>query len=101
MGCFHGPEGPCSLRLRNVIDFHPGNPCLRIDPFDFAQGRSWGTRFFGGIGVLCAAAVFDGELVAGVWREELGGEAEAVGEGLGGEQGVLAFAELGVVEVDG
>ncbi len=29
------------------------------------------------------------------------GEAEALGEGLGGEEGVLALAELGVVEVDG
>ena len=49
---------------------------------------------------LGAAAVADGELVAGVGGEEAGDEAEAVGEGLRGEERVLAFAELGVVEVD-
>ncbi len=50
---------------------------------------------------LGAAAVADGELVGGVGREEAGDEAETVGEGLRGEEWVLAFAEFGVVEVDG
>ena len=35
-----------------------------------------------------------------VWREEFGYEAEAFGEGLRGEERVLALAQLGVVEVD-
>jgi len=54
----------------------------------------------GGLG-LAAAAVADGEVVAGVGWEEGGDEAEAVGEGCRGEEWVLALAEFGVVEVDG
>ena len=49
--------------------------------------------------VLRASAIADGELVAWVWGKEFGDEAKAVGEGLRGEQRVLALAEFGVVEV--
>ena len=52
-------------------------------------------------GGLGAAAVADGELVGGVGWEEFGYVAEAFGEGLRGEEGVLALAQFGVVEVDG
>ena len=48
-----------------------------------------------------SAAVADGEVVVGIGWEEAGDEAEAFGEGLGCEEGVLALAEFGVVEVDG
>ncbi len=51
--------------------------------------------------VSSAAAVADGELIAWVWREELGDVAEALGERLRGDEGVLALAELRVVEVAG
>ena len=47
-----------------------------------------------------AAAVAEGELVAGWGWVEVGDEAEAVGHGGDGEQGVLALAQVGVVEVD-
>jgi hypothetical protein len=50
---------------------------------------------------LVAAAVADGEVVALGCGKEVVGEAEAVGEGGGGEEGVFAFAEVGVVEIDG
>jgi hypothetical protein len=43
-------------------------------------------------GISGAATVADGELVARVRGEELGYEAESLGEGLRGEEGVLAFA---------
>jgi hypothetical protein len=59
---------------------------------------AWGREFdAGGLGT---AAVADGELVGWVGWEEFGYVAEAFGEGLRGEEGVLALAELGVVEVD-
>src|SRR6266403_1972863 len=48
---------------------------------------------------LGAAPIADGELICGVGRKEAGDEAESVGEGLRGEKRVLAFAELGIVEV--
>ncbi len=50
---------------------------------------------------LSAAAVADGEVVAGVGGKDFGCEAEAFGEGLRGEERVLALAEFGVVEVYG
>jgi hypothetical protein len=50
---------------------------------------------------LCPAAVADGKLIAGIGREEFGYKAEAVGEGLRCQEGVLALTQLGVVEVDG
>ena len=50
---------------------------------------------------LGASAVADGEVVAGVGGEELSHEAEAVGEGLRGKEGVLALSQFGVVEIHG
>jgi len=43
-------------------------------------------------GVSGAAAVADGELVAGVWGKELCGEAESLGQGLRRQQRILALA---------
>src|SRR5580704_1006535 len=50
---------------------------------------------------LGTAAIADGELIRGIGREEAGDEAEPIGEGLRGKKRILAFAQLGVVEVDG
>lgn len=50
---------------------------------------------------LGAAAVADGEFVGGVGRVEVGDEAEARGQGRGGQEGVVSLAEFAVVEVQG
>lgn len=49
---------------------------------------------------LRAAAVADGEFVGGVGWEEVGYQAQACGQGRGGEERVLALAEFAVVEVE-
>ena len=47
------------------------------------------------------AAIEDLEVVAVVGGEKAGDVAEALGEGLSGQQRVLALAQVVVVEVDG
>src|SRR5579863_6763536 len=57
-------------------------------------------RVDAGVNCLTFAAIEDLEVVAGVGREESGDVAEALGQGWGGKQRVLAFPEVVVVKVD-
>jgi hypothetical protein len=50
---------------------------------------------------LTAAAVTNLKLVAGVGGKHFGYVAESLGEGGGGEEGILALAQVGVVEING
>ena len=49
---------------------------------------------------LGTAAIANSELIGRIGRKEPGDEAESISQSLRGEERILAFTELGVIEVD-